>query len=78
MSRSGLIRVAGQARFDLDLQYHLPYQKVIEFERRKVFIISQTEAGVKNGEMETTQRIKNDQFKSIKAAQTSAVRPGFA
>ena len=31
-----------------------------------------------NGEMKAMQRIKNDQFKSIKAAQTAAVRQGFA
>ena len=62
MSRSDLIRVAGQARVDQDLQNHLPYRKMIEFEGRKVFIMSQTDAGLLNGEMKAMQRIKNDQF----------------
>jgi len=39
MSRSDLIRIAGQARVDQDLQNHLPYRKMIEFEGRKVFIM---------------------------------------
>ncbi len=78
MSRSDLIRVAGQARVDQDLQNHLSYRKMIEFEGRKVFIMSQTDAGLLNGEMKAMQRIKNDQFKAAKAAQTTVAQPAFA
>ena len=76
MSRSDLIRMAGQARVDQDLQNHLPYRKMMEFEGRRVFIMSQTEAGLLNGEMKAMQRIKNDQFKVAKAAQTTVGQPG--
>ena len=77
ISRSDLIRIAGRARVDHDLQNHLPYRKMIEFEGRKVFIMSQTEAGLLNGEIKAMQRIKNDQFKPIKASQTIVAQPGF-
>lgn len=40
---------------------------MIEFEERKVFIMSQIEVKLFNEEMKTMQRIKNDQFKAIKA-----------
>ena len=76
MSRSDLIRLAGHARVDQDLQNHLPYRKMMEFEGRRVFIMSQTEAGLLNGEMKAMQRIKNDQFKVAKAAQTTVGQPG--
>lgn len=81
LSRSDLIKIAGQARVDQDLSNHLPYRKMIEFEGRKVFIMSQTEAGLFNGEMKAMQRIKNDQFKAAKAAQfsqTGIFQPGLA
>ncbi len=78
MSRSDLIRIAGQARVDQDLHNHLPCRKMIEFEGRKVFIMSQTEAGLFNGEMKAMQRIKNDQFKAAKAAQFTVGQPGFS
>ena len=78
MSRSDLIRVAGQARVDQDLQNHLPFRKMIDFEGRKIFILSQTEAGLLNGEMKTMQRIKNDQFKAAKAAQFTVGQPRFS
>ena len=71
MSRSDLIRIAGQTRVDQDLLNHLPCRKIIDFEGRQVFIMSQTEAGLLNGEMKAMQRIKNDQFKAAKAAQTA-------
>ena len=71
MSRSDLICITGQARVDRDLHNHLPYRKMIAFEGRQVFIMSQTEAGLLNGEMKAMQRIKNDQFKVAKANQTS-------
>ena len=77
MSRSDLIRIAGQARVDRDLQNHLPYRKMIAFEGRQVFIMSQTEAGLLNGEMKAMQRIKNDQFKAAKANQTSFGQPAL-
>ena len=77
MSRSDLIRIAGQARVDRDLQNQLPYRKMIVFEGRQVFIMSQTEAGILNGEMKAMQRIKNDQFKAAKANQTSFGQPAF-
>ena len=76
LSRSDLIKIAGQARIDQDLPNHLPYRKMIEFEGRKVFIMSQTEAGLFNGEMKAMQRIKNDQFKAAKAAQFTVAQPG--
>lgn len=75
MSRSDLIRIAGQARVDRDLLNHLPYRKMIAFEGRQVFIMSQTEARLLNGEMKAMQRIKNDQFKAAKANQTSFGQP---
>lgn len=78
LSRSDLIKIAGQARIDQDLPNHLPYRKMIEFEGRKVFIMSQTEAGLSNGEMKAMQRIKNDQFKAAKAAQFTVGQPGLA
>ena len=81
LSRSDLIKIAGQARVDQDLSNHLPYRKMIEFEGRKVFIMSQTEAGIFNREMKAMQRIKNDQFKAAKAAQfsqTGIFQPGLA
>lgn len=78
MSRSDLIKTAGQAHVDQDLQNHLPCRKIIQFEGRKVFIMSQTEAGLLNGEMKATQRIKNDQFKAAKAAQFTVGQPGMA
>ncbi|MCJ1280630.1 Glutamine-rich protein 2 [Puttea exsequens] len=81
LSRSDLIKIADQARVDQDLSNHLPYRKMIEFEGRKVFIMSQTEAGLFNGEMKAMQRIKNDQFKAVKAAQSSQTgifQPGLA
>lgn len=78
LSRSDLIKIAGQARVDQDLPNHLPYRKMIEFEGRKVFIMSQTEAGLFNGEMKAMQRIKNDQFKAVKAAQFTVGQPGFS
>jgi hypothetical protein len=78
LSRSDLIKIAGQARIDQDLPNHLPYRKMIEFEGRKVFIMSQTEAGLFNGEMKAMQRIKNDQFKAVKAAQFTVGQPGLA
>lgn len=78
LSRSDLIKIAGQARIDQDLPNHLPYRKMIEFEGRKVFIMSQTEAGLFNGEMKAMQRIKNDQFKVAKAAQFTVGQPGLA
>ena len=78
LSRSDLIKIAGQARVDQDLQNHLPYRKMIEFEGRKVFIMSQTETGLLNGEMKAMQRIKNDQFKAAKAAQFTVGQPGFS
>ena len=77
MSRSDLIRIAGQARVDRDLQNHLPYCKMIAFEGRQVFIMSQTEAGLLNGEMKAMQRIKNDQFKAATANQTSFGQPAL-
>ena len=77
MSRSDLIRIAGQARVDRDLQNHLPYCKMIAFEGQQVFIMSQTEAGLLNGEMKAMQRIKNDQFKAAKANQTSFGQPAL-
>ena len=77
MTRSDLIRIAGQARIDRDLQSHLPYRKMITFEGRQVFIMSQTEAGLLNGEMKAMQRIKNDQFKAAKANQASLGQPVF-
>jgi hypothetical protein len=78
MWRSDLNKIAGQARVDQDLQSHLPCRKMIEFEGRKVFIRSQTEAGLLNGEMKAMQRIKNDQFKAAKAAQYTVGQPGFS
>ena len=81
LSRSDLIKIASQARVDQDLSNHLPYRKMIEFEGRKVFIMSQTEARLFNGEMKAMQRIKNDQFKAAKAAQfsqTGIFQPGLA
>ena len=75
LSRSDLIRIAGQARVDRDLQNYLPYRKMIVFEGRQVFIMSQTEAGLLNGEMKAMQRIKNDEFKAAKASQTSFSQP---
>ena len=78
LSRSDLIKIAGQARVDQDLSNHLPYRKMIEFEGRKVFIMSQTEAGLFNGEMKAMQRIKNDQFKAAKAAQFTVGQAGFS
>ena len=78
MSRSDFIKTAGQARVDQDLQNHLPCRKIIQFEGRKVFIMSQTEAGLLNGEMKATQRIENDQFKAAKAAQFTVGQPGFS
>ncbi|KAL8823039.1 MAG: hypothetical protein Q9191_006239 [Dirinaria sp. TL-2023a] len=76
MSRSDLIRLAGQARVDQDLQNHLSYRKMMKFEGRRVLIMSQTEAGLLNEEMKAMQRIKNDQFKVTKAAQTTVDQPG--
>ena len=55
--RSELIKLAGP-RVDRDLPSHLPYRKIIEFEGRQVFVMSQTEAGLMNGEMKALQRIK--------------------
>jgi len=78
MSRSDLIRVADQARVDQDLQNYLSYRKMIEFEERKIFIMSQTDAELLNEEMKTMQRIKNDQFKAAKAAQTTFAQSAFA
>jgi len=78
MSRSDLIRVADQARVDQDLQNYLSYRKMIEFEERKIFIMSQTDAELLNEEMKTMQRIKNDQFKAAKAAQTTVAQSTFA
>ena len=83
LSRSDLNCIAGQARVDRDLQNHLPYRKMIAFEGRQVFIMSQTEAGLLNGGMKAMQRIKNDQFKAAKAnqvsfGQTSLPQPGIA
>ncbi len=78
MSRSDLIRIANQARVDQDLHNHLSCRKMIEFEGRKVFIMSQTEAGLFNEEMKAMQRIKNDQFKAAKAAQFTVGQPGFS
>jgi len=78
MSRSDLIRVADQARVDQDLQNYLSYCKMIEFEGRKIFIMSQTDAELLNEEMKTMQRIKNDQFKAAKAAQTTFAQSAFA
>ena len=75
MTRSDFICIAGQARVDRDFQNHLPYRKMIFFERRQVFIISQTDVGLLNGEMKAMQRIKNDQFKAAKANQTSSSHP---
>ena len=77
MSRNDLIRIAGQARVDQDLQNQLPCRKMMEFEGRRVFIMSQTEAGLLNGEMKAMQGIKNDQFKVAKAAQTTVGQPAF-
>ena len=80
LSRSNLIKIAGQARVDQDLSNHLPYRKMIEFEGLKVFIIAQKEAGLFNGEMKAMQRIKNDQFKTATAAQfsqTGIFQPGL-
>jgi len=51
---------------------------MIEFEERKVFIMSQIEARLFNEEMKTMQRIKNDQFKATKAAQFIVSQPGFS
>ncbi len=78
MSRSDLIRVADQARVDQDLQNHLSFCKMIDFEEWKIFILSQTEAELLNGKMKTMQRIKNDQFKATKAAQITVAQPGFS
>ena len=77
MTRSDLIRIAGQARVDRDLQSHLPYRKMIVFEGRQVFMMSQTESGLLNGEMKAMQRIKNDQFKAAKANQSSLSQSAF-
>jgi len=78
MSRSDLIRVADQARIDQDLQNHLSFRKMIDFEERKIFILSQTEAELLNEEMKTMQRIKNDQFKAAKAAQITVAQSEFS
>jgi len=51
---------------------------MIEFEERKVFIMSQTKARLFNEEMKAMQRIKNDQFKATKAAQFTVDQPGFS
>lgn len=67
MSRSDLIRVANQARVDQDLQNHLSFRKMIDFEERKIFILSQIKIKFLNEEIKTMQRIKNDQFKATKA-----------
>jgi len=77
LSRSDLIKIAGQARVDQDLPNHLPYRKMIEFEGRKVFIMSQTEAGLFNGEMKAMQRIKNDQFKAAKRLNLQSANQDF-
>ena len=69
LSRSDLIRIAGQQRVDHDLQDHLPYQKQVVFEGRSVYVMSQTEPGLLNGEMKAMQQKKNDQFKTAKAMQ---------
>jgi len=78
LSRSDLIKIASQARVDQDLPNHLLYRKMIEFEERKVFIMSQIEAGLFNEEMKTMQRIKNDQFKATKATQFTIDQSGFS
>jgi len=78
MTQSDLIRVADQAQVDQDLQNHLPYWKMIEFEEQKVFIMSQTEAELLNREMKTMQQIKQNQFNSVKAAQNTFTQSGFA
>ena len=69
ISRNDFIRLADQTRVDQDLQNHLSYRKMMKFEERRVFIMSQTEAELLNEEMKAMQRIKNDQFKMTKAAQ---------
>ncbi len=51
---------------------------MIEFEERKVFIMSQTKARLFNEEMKAMQRIKNDQFKAAKATQFTVGQPGFS
>ena len=66
MSRNDLIRLIDQTRVDQNLQYHLSYRKMINFEKRKIFIMSQTEAELLNEKIKTMQRIKNDQFKMTK------------
>jgi len=75
MWRSDLIKIVGQTRVDQDLQRQLPYRKMVTFEGRQVFVLSATESGLLNGEMKAMKRIKNDQFKAIKGAQSSAIAP---
>jgi len=53
MSRSDLIRIVDQAQVDQDLHNHLSCRKMIEFEERKVFIMSQTKVELFNEEMKT-------------------------
>ena len=71
LSRSDLIRIAGQPRVDRDLQSHLPHQKQVVFEGRQVYVMSPTQPGLLNGEMKAMQQIKKDQFKTAKAMQNS-------
>lgn len=40
LSQSDLIKIANQTQIDQDLSNHLSYHKMIDFEERKVFIMS--------------------------------------
>ena len=70
MSRSDLIRIAGQNQVDRDVYSHLPHRKNLEFEGRSIYVMSQTEPGLFNGEMKAMQQIKSAQFQVAKAVQT--------
>lgn len=78
ITQSNLIKVADNAQVDQDFQNHLSYHKMIEFEEWKIFIMSQTEAELLSKEMKMMQWIKNNQFKSVKAAQSISAQLGFS
>ena len=51
MLRNDLICSIDQIRIDQDLQYHLLFCKMMNFEVRRIFIISQTETEFLHEEM---------------------------
>ena len=69
MTRSQLHNIAGKKQVDEDLLSHLPYHEMFKFERRKVCIMTQTEAGLSKGKKKAIQRIKDDQLKAAQAKQ---------